>query len=114
MLDSPTSTPSENRLLLWLTLLPILALITVLAMNLGLSLFRILTDPEFLRGYGVLVSEITMVSIIGWVLGVGAGALISRSQPVTESMQRFLRLGMWLPFFVFGNLTYWGDMTVWN
>jgi hypothetical protein len=78
------------------------------------SVFSVLRDPAFLRGYGLFLAQIAIVSIIGGVLGVGAGALIYRSDWFAQSLRRFLRLGMWLPFFVLGDLMYWGDRTVWN
>src|SRR6266496_1294815 len=80
----------------------------------GISVFSVLRDPEFLRGYSLFITQLAIVSIIGGGLGVAAGALICRNDWLTQSVKRFLRLGMWIPFFILGGLMYWGDTTVWN
>jgi len=77
-------------------------------------LFSLLRDPEFLRGYALLVAQTALVSIIGGLLGVGAGAFVYRSDWLAQSLRDLLRLGMWLPFFFLGGLMYWGDRTVWH
>ena len=78
------------------------------------SVLSVLRDPEFLRGYSLFIAEVAITSIIGGGLGAAAGALICRNDWLADSVKRFLRLGMWMPFFILWSLMYWGDRMVWN
>ena len=64
--------------------------------------FRIFTllfgDSEHLLGVLRLLRLIIFLSVPGGLIGIGLGSLIHRSSWLTQTMLRFLRLGMWLPF----------------
>ncbi len=60
---------------------------------------QILLDPLFLRGFGLFMVEVTVVSAVGGGIGATLAELALRTQWVTDSTIRFLRLGMWLPLF---------------
>jgi ABC-type nitrate/sulfonate/bicarbonate transport system permease component len=62
--------------------------------------FRMFGDSEFLRGFPNMLRHIIFASVLGGVIGVGIGAIILRSFRLTQAVLGFLRLGLWLPFFL--------------
>ena len=85
-----------------------LGLIDPLRFSHPLGVLPVLGDFEFLRGFGVMVLQVLFASLVGGSIGVLAGRLILISSWLTQAALRFLRLGQWLPFFVFWALSTWG------
>ena len=71
-------------------------------------MLQVLSDPTFLRGFATVVLIAVLAFLICGGLGVAVGKLIQLSELLSRSATRFLRLGMWLPFFVFWPLPIWG------
>lgn len=65
------------------------------------GVFRMFGDSEFLRGFPNLLRHVIFASVSGGVIGVGIGAIVLRSSRLTQTVLHFLRLGLWLPFFLF-------------
>src|SRR5258705_8880424 len=102
MAEQPNSAPPViDRIGPWVVVTAIIvgALVVVWA-NFS-SVFQVLPAPSFFRGFVVYLVQAFTVSVFGGGLGVLLGTLIRRSEWLTVSTIRFLRLVMWLPFFVF-------------
>jgi len=102
--DSPAS---EFRLALRVGGLTFVLILLIYNYRFILEVFQILTNPDFLRGFGDLLLITVLVSILGGGLGIALGKLIQLNDWLSRSANRFLRLGMWLPFFVFWALPIW-------
>jgi len=72
-----------------------------------LDVIRVFTYVDFLRGFGMMFLQILLSSLIGDAIGLVAGSLILRSARLSQAALRFLRIGLWLPFFVFWALPIW-------
>jgi ABC-type nitrate/sulfonate/bicarbonate transport system permease component len=67
-----------------------------------------LVDAVFVLGFGIMVLQIAIVSVVGGAIGLGLAELVLISEWITSSTIRFLRLGMWLPFFAaWASPTWW-------
>ena len=65
-------------------------------------------DFDFLRGFVLMILQIAVVSALGCVIGVALAEVVLRSEWMTQSTIRFLRLGLWLPFFaVWATRAWW-------
>ena len=110
MAEQPNSAPPDiDRMGPWVIVTAIIvgALVVVWDNNFS-SVFQVLPAPSFFRGFVVYLVQSFTVSVFGGGLGVLLGTLIRRSEWLTVSTIRFLRLVMWLPFFVFWALPIWG------
>ena len=85
-----------------------LGLIDPLRFSHPLGVLPVLADFDFLRGFGLMLLQVAFACLIGGSIGVLAGRLILTSSWLTQATLRFLRLGQWLPFFVFWALSIWG------
>jgi hypothetical protein len=71
-------------------------------------ILALLVDAVFLRGFGIMVLQVAIVSVVGGAIGLGLAELVLRSEWITSSTIRFLRLGIWLPFFAaWATPTWW-------
>jgi ABC-type sulfate transport system permease component len=68
-----------------------------------LSVFQILTDTIFLSGLGVVLLSTLITTIFAGGLGVALGYMIHKKEFLSHHILRFLRLGLWLPVYVFGD-----------
>jgi ABC-type nitrate/sulfonate/bicarbonate transport system permease component len=93
------SQPQPERFAQWMTVFLVGAGIAALCLDLIYATAQILFDPSFLRGFGFFMVQVTLVSAVGGGIGATLAELALRNRWVTESAIRFLRLGLWLPFF---------------
>lgn len=71
-------------------------------------ILALLVDAVFLRGFGIMVLQVAIVSVVGGAIGLSLAELVLTSEWITSSTIRFLRLGMWLPFFAaWATPTWW-------
>src|SRR5258706_835821 len=69
------------------------------------DVFQILSNSIFLSGLGgVLLSALT-TTILGGGPGVALGYLIDKKQLISHYTLRVLRLGLWLPVYLFLDLS---------
>jgi ABC-type nitrate/sulfonate/bicarbonate transport system permease component len=94
-LDSPAH---PERFAPWFSVILVYALILALFLDF-VKTAQILFNPSFLRGFGFFMVQVTFISAVGGGLGTILAELALRSRWITEGAIRFLRLGMWLPFF---------------
>ncbi len=71
------------------------------------EVLRVVGNRAFLGGFGTFLIITVLVSIICGGLGVVLGKLIELNEWLSHSTIRALRLGRWLPFFVFWALPIW-------
>jgi hypothetical protein len=72
----------------------------LLSLEYFFSISSVLLEPTFLYGFGILILQIAIITMLAGGVGLVAGELLFRYEPCRQSMIRFLRLGRWLPFFV--------------
>jgi hypothetical protein len=88
-----------ERFASWTIIILVCTGILVLCLDFVYTTAQILFDTTFLKGFCFFMAQVILVSAVGGGIGATLGALILRSRWITESAIRFLRLGMWLPFF---------------
>jgi ABC-type nitrate/sulfonate/bicarbonate transport system permease component len=98
---------TKLRSALWIFALAFVVILSALNYSFFVDVLRVLADPAFLRGFGNLLLISVMASMIGGGLGVAVGKLVELADWLSRSTIRLLRLGMWLPFFVFWALPIW-------
>ena len=109
MAEQPNSAPPIiDRIGPWVIVAAIIVGALVFVWANFSSVFQGLPAPSFFRGFVVYLVQAFTVSVFGGGLGLLLGTLIRRSEWLTVSTIRFLRLVMWLPFFVFWALPIWG------
>jgi len=107
-MDENSKTASRiDRIGPWVIILGVVGVLIGLAWSSRPSVFSILCVPEFLAGFLVYLVQVAFVSVFGGGVGILFGFLIRRHEWLTNSAARFLRLAMWLPFFVFWALPIW-------
>ncbi len=57
-------------------------------------------DYTFLRGFILLLAQLSFAALVGGSMGVGIGSFLIRSRPLSEAVIRLLRIGLWLPFLI--------------
>jgi len=72
-----------------------------------LSVFQILTDTIFLSGLGVVLLSALITTIFAGGLGVALGYMTHKKEVFSHYTLRFLRLGLWLPVYLFWGLSIW-------
>jgi ABC-type nitrate/sulfonate/bicarbonate transport system permease component len=72
-----------------------------------LSVFQILTDTIFLGGLGVVLLSALTTTIFAGGLGVALGYMTHKKEVFSHYTLRFLRLGLWLPVYLFWGLSVW-------
>ena len=100
MEQSTVPQPAIDRVGPWLIILAVLAGILALTWDFLVSVLTVLFDPVFLSGFALTMLQAAVASTVGGGIGVGIAELALKSKRCTQSTIRFLRLGMWLPFFV--------------
>ena len=93
------SQAQPERFAQWLTIILISAGVLALCLDFIYTTAQILFDTTFLKGFGFFLVQVVLASAVGAGIGASLSELILRSRWITESAIRFLRLGMWLPFF---------------
>jgi ABC-type nitrate/sulfonate/bicarbonate transport system permease component len=63
-------------------------------------IFRFIGDFEMLRGFRVMLRQIIIVTVPGSLIGIAVAHRVLLSRVFTEGTLRFLRLGIWVPFFL--------------
>ena len=71
------------------------------------SVFQILTDTVFLSGWGVVLLSVLTTTILAGGPGVALGYMIHKRELLSHYTLRFLRLGLWLPVYLFWGLSIW-------
>ena len=71
------------------------------------SVFQILTDTVFLSGWGVVLLSALTTTILAGGPGVALGYMIHKRELLSHYTLRFLRLGLWLPVYLFWGLSIW-------
>jgi len=69
--------------------------------------FQILTDTVFLNGWGVVLLSALTTTILAGGPGVALGYMIHKRELISHYTLRFLRLGLWLPVYLFWGLSIW-------
>jgi len=69
--------------------------------------FQILTDTVFLSGWGVVLLSALTTTILAGGPGVALGYMIHKGELLSHYTLRFLRLGLWLPVYLFWGLSIW-------
>ncbi len=64
------------------------------------SLFRILGDVEFLRGFPATLREVIFSFASGSLIGIALGAIVLHSPWLSEAIRRFLRITLWFPLII--------------
>ena len=70
-------------------------------------MFQILTDTVFLSGWGVVLLSALTTTILAGGPGVALGYMIHKRELLSHYTLRFLRLGLWLPVYLFWGLSIW-------
>jgi ABC-type nitrate/sulfonate/bicarbonate transport system permease component len=96
-----------DRIRPWVIILAVVCGVFIFFSTHHLPDFQLISNLPFLRGFFVYLVQAVIVSVFGGAVGVLLGILIRRSEWLTNSAVRFLRLAMWLPFFVFWALPIW-------
>lgn len=65
-----------------------------------MAILQTLADLKFLNAFGVMLFQLAFASLIGGTIGLCLGALIFQSSWLSQSTVRFLRIGLWVPFFI--------------
>jgi hypothetical protein len=91
---------SIDRIGPWLILIAVGCGLLVLASDFFSAVITVLLEPTFLRGFGLMLLQVVLLSAIGGGAGFAVAELALCNEWLTQSMIRFLRLGRWLPFFV--------------
>lgn len=107
-MEEHPSPPNENHVFLFITIIAMIGVLLVLAEDLVGGILQVLGDWKFLRGFGLMLLEVVFASLLGGGVGAALGAIISYNVWLTQAAIRFLRIGLWLPFFVFWALPIWG------
>src|ERR687892_213721 len=108
MSEEHNSPPSMlDRIRPWVIILAVVCGVFIFFSTHHLPDFQLISNLPFLRGFFVYLVQAVIVSVFGGAVGVLLGILIRRSEWLTNSAVRFLRLAMWLPFFVFWALPIW-------
>lgn len=107
MTEEHFSTPSADRVAVWMTITGILGLILLANIDLIRNTAVVLSDRSFLRGFGNLLLITAVVSLFGGGIGVALSKLVQLSDWLTHSTVRLLHVGMWLPVFLFWALPIW-------
>ena len=63
-------------------------------------IFRLIGDFELFRGFRTMLRQIILVTVPGSLIGIAFANRILVSRGLTEATLRFLRLGIWVPFFL--------------
>jgi ABC-type nitrate/sulfonate/bicarbonate transport system permease component len=71
------------------------------------SVFQILTNTIFLSGWGVVLLSALTTTILAGGPGVALGYVIHKKEFLSHYTLRFLRLGLWLPVYLFWGLPIW-------
>ena len=116
MTESTSSPSGFPNLFAWLTVLFIVTLAVLLSLDVASKVFRLLTNRTFLIDLGSLLVITGVVSLSAGGFGVLASKLVQCNEWLANSIQRLLRLGMWLPFFVLWGLPVWrsGKQNYWE
>jgi hypothetical protein len=69
--------------------------------------FQILTNTVFLSGWGVVLLSALTTTILAGGPGVALGYMIHKWELFPHYTLRFLRLGLWLPVYLFWGLSIW-------
>jgi len=87
---------------------------------LPIATLYVLGDLSYLHGYAFFLSQVGLSALLGRIIGGVLSSVITRSEWLAQSTLRFLRMGIWLPFYVFWALPIWHmregehvDFTVW-
>jgi len=70
---------------------------------------QILSDLNFLRGFGLMSVQLVVASLAGGTIALAVGPLILRRGWLVGSTIRFLRIAMWIPFIIYWPLPIWGS-----
>jgi len=68
---------------------------------------HLLSDLSYLRGYAGFLSQVALSALLGRIVGGLLASVIIRYERLAQSTLRFLRMGLWLPFYVFWALPIW-------
>src|SRR5258706_3384844 len=71
------------------------------------DVFQILSNSIFLSGLGVVLLSALTTTILAGGPGVALGYLIDKKELISHYTLRFLRLGLWLPVYLFWGLSIW-------
>jgi ABC-type nitrate/sulfonate/bicarbonate transport system permease component len=69
--------------------------------------FQILTNTVFLNGWAVVLLSALTTTILAGGPGVALGYMIHKRELLSYYTLRFLRLGLWLPVYLFWGLSVW-------
>lgn len=69
-------------------------------------------DPKFLRGFGLMLTQVIVAFLFGGGIGTVLGFLILRNGWLTLASIRCLRTGMWLPFVIYWALPMWNPREI--
>jgi len=93
-------------LLIWQVLVD-LGLIDPVRFSHPTAVLQTFGDGKFLRRLLAMFVQLAVVLFLGGLIGLTIGALGSRTSWLALSLLRFLRIGFWIPFFVFWPLPIW-------
>ncbi|MBI4595481.1 MAG: hypothetical protein HY730_03780 [Candidatus Tectomicrobia bacterium] len=72
-----------------------------------LGTINALRNLDLLMGLGKTLFRVVLSSLLGVIVGLAIAVLISQNPWVTQTVIRFLRLGLWVPFFIYLAVPYW-------
>lgn len=105
--DDDTEWRYSKQLGLFLSTAVVFVLGVALAWDTIRQVFQILTNPIFLSGLGVVLLSALTTTILAGGLGVALGYIIDKREFLSHYTLRFLRLGLWLPVYLFWGLSIW-------
>lgn len=66
-----------------------------------------LQNLDFLMRFGKTLFHVVLTSLFGVIIGLALAVLISQSSWLVQTVIQFLRLELWVPFFIFWAVPYW-------
>ena len=91
-----------DRVVILVTIVALLIMVLLITQDSLRAAFigtlRTLGDGQFLSGFADVLLQVAIVSLVGGLIGVGAGFFILYSPWLAQGALRFLRIGLWIPF----------------
>jgi ABC-type nitrate/sulfonate/bicarbonate transport system permease component len=98
---------TQLRTALWSGLFAFIAILVIFNHSFFVEVLRAIGNRAFLGGFGTFLIITVLVSILGGGVGLALGKLLELNNYLSRSSLQSLRVGRWLPFFVFWALPIW-------
>ena len=105
---------SQLRTALCSGLYAFIAILVIFNHSFFVEVLRAIGNRAFLGGFGTFLIITVLVSILGGGVGLALGKLLELNNYLSRSSLQSLRVGRWLPFFVFWALPIWRDTNTRN